>query len=161
MTEAPEAVVVRSLTDADRAAISAWVYLGDLAIYSPGLGAFDLVEPEHVALASTDGALLGYGTFGPEAQVPGGEYCSANQAVDLGLGLRPDLVGSGYGARALRALIRHGDARFSATAFRATVAAQNQRATRLVQRLGFQEAHRFRRASDNREFVQYEREPGS
>jgi RimJ/RimL family protein N-acetyltransferase len=40
---------------------------------------------------------------------------------------------------------------------RATVASVNLRATALVQRLGFTATHRFRRPSDGREFVQYER----
>ena len=158
-----EDIIIRPLTDTDRAAIAAWRYPGDLAIYSPGRDAFDLVEPDHVALVSTgdstDGALLGYGTLGDEAQVPGGRYDGADLVVDLGLGLHPDRVGAGYGGRALLALIAHARERFGATGLRATVAAPNHRATRLVEGLGFRPTHRFRRARDGREFVQYERQP--
>ena len=100
-----EGVVIRSLTDADRTAISKWRYPGDLAIYDPGRSAFDLTEPDHVALASINGALLGYGTLGTDARVPGGRYDPGDETVDVGLGLRPDLVGAGYGTPALLALL--------------------------------------------------------
>lgn len=154
-------IVIRPLTDADREAISGWRYGGDLAIYDPGNGALQLRGPDHVALASSDGTLLGYGTLGAEAQVPGGAYGSGADVVDLGMGLRPDLVGQGQGAAALLALIDEAERRLSLMQFRVTVAAVNGRATALVVRLGFRPSHEFERPTDGREFVQYEREPGS
>jgi [ribosomal protein S18]-alanine N-acetyltransferase len=102
--------------------------------------------------------LVGYGTFGSAARVPGGGYREDPGVVDLGMGLRPDLVGKGHGADALNALIVEAARRFSPTRYRVTVASANRRATALVKRLGFQPTHRFERPSDGREFVQYERD---
>lgn len=151
-------VIVRALHDEDRNEIAQWHYPGDLAIYDPGPGAADLRAPDHVALASPYGELVGYGTFGRQAQVPGGAYPVVSAAVDLGLGLRPDLVGMGYGADALFALIEEGKRRLAPARFRVTVASANARATALVERAGFRRAHRFERPTDEREFVQYERD---
>src|SRR5690606_19465894 len=137
---------------------SRWAYAGELAIYDPGPGAFELRAPDHVAVVSLDGVLLGYGSFGREAQVAGGAYERASAVLDLGLGLRPDLVGCGYGAPALWALLAEARSRGSAERARATVAAVNARARALVVGLGFRETHHFRRSSDGRAFVQFERE---
>lgn len=150
-------VVVRPLTDADREAISTWRYPGELAIYSPGDDAFALEEPDHVALSSSRGELYGYGTIGAEAQVPGGRYDVADGVLDVGLGLRPDLVGAGLGGPAMQAVLAVAGARLAPARFRATVAVANRRAAGLVLRLGFQPTHTFPRPSDGREFVQYER----
>jgi len=149
--------MVRPLTDADRTAIAQWRYGGELSLYSPGEGAAELRAPDHVALASPEGELLGYGTLGLEAQVPGGAYGDSTDALDLGLGLRPDLVGHGLGADALAAVIAHARQHGGTTRFRATVASANGRATALVMHAGFEAAHRFTRSRDGREFVQYVR----
>ncbi|MCR9161660.1 MAG: GNAT family N-acetyltransferase [Nannocystaceae bacterium] len=160
MTDASDrAIVLRPLTDADRQSIARWRYPGDLAIYDPGPGAFDLRAPDHVALAS-DGDLVGYATLGTDAQVPGGDYGDSPGVLDVGLGIRPDLVGAGLGRRALTALLREPLGR-RVERFRVTVAAANPRATALVVRLGFEATHRFQRPSDGRAFVQYEREAPS
>jgi len=154
MVEAP-VIVVRPLTDADRRQISTWHYPGELAIYDPGAGAFDLHPPDHVALAGEDGELLGYGTLGREAQVPGGLY-EGDAVVDVGLGLHPDHIGAGRGRAALRSLLAHAARRQDVRGFRATVASSNARATALVLGAGFEASYRFDRA-DGRAFTQYER----
>jgi len=154
MVEAPS-IVVRPLTDADRRAISTWHYPGELAIYDPGAGAFDLHPPDHVALASENGELLGYGTLGQEAQVPGGLY-DGDAVVDVGLGLHPDRIGSGHGRTALSSLLAHAAEHLDARRFRATVASSNARATAFVLGAGFVPTHHFVRA-DGRAFTQYER----
>jgi RimJ/RimL family protein N-acetyltransferase len=153
-------VVLRSLTDEDRAAIAGWHYPAELAVYDPGRGALDYRGPDYVALTFLDGALMGYGTFGPEARVPGGVYTDDPEVLDVGLGLRPDLVGCGLGGHGLSALLADARARLPIRRVRATVASANLRATALVQRLGFTATHRFRRPSDGREFIQYERDVG-
>lgn len=151
---APDSLVIRSLCDDDRRQIAGWRYGGDLAIYDPGPGAAQLRAPDHVALADREGVLVAYGTFGPEAQVPGGRYDTT--AVDVGVGLRPDLVGRGWGEAAVRTLIAQARARQAGEVVRATVAAVNGRATALMRTLGFRPAHHFERGSDRRRFVQFE-----
>ena len=153
-----EDVAVRPLSDADRQRIATWQYDGDLTLYDPGPAAVEMRGSDHVALVISDGTLVGYGTVGSEAQVPGGTYPEAGDVVDIGIGLLPALVGKGYGGRAVLALMADVERRFSPSQFRVTVAAANGRATALVLREGFRPTHRFARASDGREFVQYELE---
>ena len=150
--------MARPLSDEDRQAIAGWHYAGALTIYDPGQDAFALREPEHFALVDGEGALMGYATLGEQARVPGGTYESNPGVLDLGMGLRPDWVGRGLGARALGVVIAEASRRMSPSRIRATVAAVNGRATALVTHLGFQASHRFQRERDGREFVQYERE---
>ncbi|MEM7159918.1 MAG: hypothetical protein AAF799_44170 [Myxococcota bacterium] len=148
---------VRPLTDDDRRAIATWSYPGALKIYDPGAGAAELRAPDHVALSTPGGELLGYGTFGVEARVPGGRYDDADddEVVDVGIGLRPDLVGTGAGAGALLALLRAPRLQ-SAARVRATVATVNGRATAFVLGQGFSATHVFVRERDGRSFTQYE-----
>lgn len=150
-------LTIRALTDADRQAIAAWYYADDLSLYDPGPGALELRAPDHVALLSEDGTLLGFGTMGADARVAGGRYDSAETVLDLGVGLCPAHVGQGHGAAALVALIARALDQDSATRLRVTIAAFNGRATALAHKLGFQPSHRFTRTSDGRAFVQYER----
>lgn len=151
-------VVIRPLTEEDRAEIARWHYGGELSIYDPGVGATELRAPDHVAFAAPDEGLIGYGTLGAEARVRGGDYRDTTKIVDLGIGLRPVLVGKGRGAEALRVLIAYAEQQHASGRCRATVASANGRATALVVRLGFRPTHRFERPGDGRAFVQYERD---
>lgn len=152
-----EPIRIRTLSDLDREAIASWRYPGELAIYDPGSGAAELRAPDHVALVSPDGTLLGYGSLGRQGQVPGGRY--DGDAIDLGMGLRPDLVGRGLGPAALSVLIDY--AKRDHDRVRVTVADANPRAGALVRDLGFAPSHRFARASDGRAFTQFEHDEDS
>ncbi len=158
VTATPQSIVARALSDADREAISGWHYPEALAIYDPGPGAHELREPEHFALAWPDGELIGYATLGEQAQVPGGSYAADSGTTDLGMGLRPDLVGRGLGATALLAVIDEAVRRTPTARLRVTVAESNARATALVTHAGFQASHHFTRGRDGRGFIQYERD---
>lgn len=87
------------------------------------------------------GALLAFCCFGEEAQVPGGDYSAP--ALDVGLGLRPDLTGQGQGRRFLEAILAFGIEQFQPLNLRLTVAAFNARAIRLYTAAGFGEVERF------------------
>ena len=155
-----EQLRVRDLTDADRAAIAAWRYPGALSIYDPGEGAAALRSPDHVAFIDEHDDLLGYGTLGAEARVPGGCYEANEATVDVGLGLRPDRVGHRLGGLALEALAAYVGRDGSVRQLRATVAASNARATAFVRAEGFDERSRFVRQADGRAFVIYVRAVG-
>jgi|GEM_PF-312420 len=154
-----ESIRIRNLDEADREAIATWRYPGALSIYDPGCSADQLRAPDHVALSSADGALLGYGTFGAEGRVAGGRYDET--ALDVGMGLRPDWVGRGLGPAALSRLISYARLQRGAERLRATVADANPRAGALVRDLGFVPAHRFARAADRRAFTQFEHDEDS
>ena len=98
------------------------------------------VEPAgSLVLAAFDeaGALVGFACFGTDARVPGFAY--DDDALDVGVGLRPDLVGRGHGVAFVRAVLELR----SPAAYRVTVAAFNARALRLCAALGFREVARF------------------
>jgi RimJ/RimL family protein N-acetyltransferase len=104
-----------------------------------------LLDGSYFALVDAQGDLVGYCCFGVEAQVPGGRQVGAYDAdaVDVGMGMRPDLTGGGQGSRSLRAALAFAERRFSPVMFRVTVAAWNQRAIRLCQRAGFRPMQTF------------------
>lgn len=112
-----------------------------------------LTDPANCYYAITDekGELLAYCCFGPDARVPGGNYDLP--ALDVGVGLRPDLTGQGQGHRYLDAIHAFALREFSPSAFRVTVAAFNARALRLCRQAGFREVASFHRAEDGRAFL--------
>jgi ribosomal-protein-alanine N-acetyltransferase len=112
------------------------------------------LNPENhcYAIREADGTFLGYGSLGVDAQVPGGDY--QMEALDLGIGIRPELTGQGEGKRFLAALVAFAKAQDPAPPhLRVTVAGFNERAQRLVRGGGFTEVQRFTRPADGVEFV--------
>ena len=87
------------------------------------------------------GTLAGFACFSDDAQVIGGEY--PEDALDLGLGLAPPLVGQGLGRPLAEAVMAHATTRFAPALLRVTVAESNLPALRLFYGLGFAEARRF------------------
>ena len=107
-----------------------------------------LLRPEnqyHAILG--EGALIGFFCLGEDARVPGWSY--DDLALDLGMGLRPDLTNSGNGHLYMESVLAHLTERYPGSAFRATVAAWNQRAIRLAMRTGFREIARFASARNS------------
>jgi len=80
--------------------------------------------------------------------------------VEVGIGLRPDLTGRQLGESFLRAQLDYASHSWQPERFRLFVAAWNERAIRLYERLGFyevaREARHFELVGDH-EFVQMER----
>ena len=80
--------------------------------------------------------------------------------VEVGIGLRPDLSGRGFGESFLRAQLDYATSQWSPATFRLFVAAWNGRAIRLYERLGFSEVRRETRRFElvgEHEFIQMER----
>jgi RimJ/RimL family protein N-acetyltransferase len=121
-----------------------WRYPPPYEIYSLQPEDVDeLLDPVmgYVAVVDDDdqGALAGFFCFGSSARVPGGERTElyADEACDIGLGLRPDLTGRGYGAAFVNAGIDYAIAHNRPVALRLSVAAFNQRAIHVYERAGF------------------------
>nr|WP_242025618.1 GNAT family N-acetyltransferase [Leptolyngbya sp. FACHB-36] len=103
-----------------------------------------LLNPRNAfySLEETD-SLVAFCSFGPDGQVTGGDY--QDQALDIGMGVRPDLTGCGNGNRFATAVLEFADSLFAPAAFRVTIAAFNQRAIRVWQKLGFEQQQSFKR----------------
>jgi RimJ/RimL family protein N-acetyltransferase len=83
-----------------------------------------------------------------------------DDVTEVGIGLRPDLTGRGRGESFLRAQLDYASSRWQPATFRLFVAAWNERAIRLYQRLGFREVAREMRRFElvgEHEFVRMER----
>lgn len=103
------------------------------------------------SMRALGGALVGFCSFGADARVPGGDY--AADALDIGLGIRPDLTGQGRGAGIIGEALRFAEPRFAPVRFRVTIAAFNARARRAWARAGFAETAAFERTGDGGKFV--------
>jgi ribosomal-protein-alanine N-acetyltransferase len=108
---------------------------------SPESGFFALID---------DGMLIGFRSFGPDGQVPGGVYDSS--ALDTGGGLRPELTGKGLGRAAISTGLDFGRRTLGPPAFRMTIATFNVRAQRVVQSLGFAKVGSFNASTDGRSY---------
>ena len=89
----------------------------------------------YYALVQNDD-LVGYCCFGPEGRVPG-QPAPVDDLLDLGGGLRPDLVGKGLGAVGLPVILAFARERFSPQGFRSAIASFNRRSIVLCRSAGF------------------------
>ena len=105
----------------------------------------DFLDPQngyHV-ICDEQGVFLAFCCFGPDAWVPGGDYSA--EALDIGMGLRPDLTGRGQGLRYAQAVLGFAADRFTPAVFRVTVAQFNKRALRVWEKAGFQPVQVFQK----------------
>lgn len=140
-----------------------WLYPPPYAMYN--LTADDLadevaylVDPAHhfYAILAEDDDFIGHCVFYDEARVCGGDYSA--DALDIGIGMRPDWTGQGRGSNLTAQVMQFGRERYQPQAFRATVAAWNTRAQQVCLSNGFVEVSRFQRESDGKAFVILQRD---
>ncbi|MEX2326275.1 MAG: GNAT family N-acetyltransferase, partial [Pseudomonadales bacterium] len=84
---------------------------------------------------------IGFCSYGQDGQVPGGDY-SAN-ALDIGLGMKPELTGSGHGKAFFDAILDFAARNSEPAAYRLTVADFNERAKKLYRQFGFRKHSEF------------------
>lgn len=135
----PAGLVARPLTVADAEQIATWRYEGQWRTYDsrPGDGLLSAEAGYQAVADPATGVLIAYVCTGAEARVPG--LAEKAGVVDVGAGMRPDLVGSRIGSEFGAAVLGHiaahagtGDVRL-----RAAVLDWNDRSLRLCARLGF------------------------
>ena len=103
------------------------------------------------AMFDQDDKLIGYCSYGKDAQVPGGDY--NDEALDIGLMINPKLTGQGKGAVFARDIIHNGINKYTPTKLRVTIAALNKRAIHTWEKIGFQSIQTFERDGDGTEFI--------
>jgi [ribosomal protein S18]-alanine N-acetyltransferase len=140
---APDSLYRITPMDAPAAsAIATWRYPPPYDRYNsaPGIEPY-LLDPANAYFAARAGDdVVGFFCYGEEAQVPGGFPAGAYDApdaVDIGLGLRPDLTGHGRGPAFVRAGLAFAWRRYAPRLFRLTVATFNERAIRVYEQVGF------------------------
>jgi RimJ/RimL family protein N-acetyltransferase len=144
-------------------AILNWRYDAPYDLYNPDPDNVDedvqiFLDPQNSYYSITNERedIIAYCCFGPEAQVQGEDYSA--EALDIGMGIHPDMTGQGHGLKYIEAIIDFGFRMFSPNTVRVTVAEFNRRALRVCEKAGFQVTQTFRREQDSRPFIVLTRE---
>lgn len=87
--------------------------------------------------------LIGFYCIGSPAQVPNSTYPYSSDFTDIGLGMRPDLTGKGYGKSFVTYVMERAMERRKP--LRLTVASFNERAIHLYETVGFRTITSFER----------------
>ena len=141
--------ILRPITRADAEEISRWRYGEPYSMYDGDPASVpSLLKPRFLYHSVYDECdeLVGYFCFGEDARVTAGRHLGVydwEQALDVGLGLRPDLTGRGLGTEFVHAGLRFAKENLSPLGFRLTVAASNLRAIRAYERVGFEPVEKF------------------
>jgi ribosomal-protein-alanine N-acetyltransferase len=133
------------LTESQARDITTWEYAPPYDLYNATNDQEELDEllnrdSPYYGVTDDQGKLIGFFCFNETARVPAGHRARAYAepgALDLGLGLRPDLTGKGLGLPFVLAGIDFARSTFAPALFRLTVATFNARAMRVYERAGF------------------------
>lgn len=147
------------MTVPDAVAITSWQYPEPYSVYGgdptdPDVVDY-LVNPANRIFAGIDesGDLVGFFSFGTDAQVPG-ELNPVERAdpdiLDVGLGMRPDLTGRGLGRAFVEAGLEFARVTYAPSRFRMAVMSWNERAIRVYERAGFRRVREFTSGSPAR-----------
>jgi [ribosomal protein S18]-alanine N-acetyltransferase len=134
---------LKPITPRDARAISRWRYEGPYSVYDGDPTSVDsLLQPRlrYHSVFDESGDVVGYFCFGEDAQVAAGRQLGVYErepALDVGLGMRPDLTGRGLGVEFVHAGLKFAREAYSPPAFRLTVATFNRRAIRVYEKAGF------------------------
>ncbi|MEZ4659641.1 MAG: GNAT family N-acetyltransferase [Caldilineaceae bacterium] len=93
------------------------------------------------AIVDAEGELAGFCSFGKDGQVPGGDY--GLDALDIGMGVRPDLTGRRLGAIFATAVTDFAIGQYAPARLRVTIARFNKRAMRVWEKIGFKKVAEF------------------
>jgi RimJ/RimL family protein N-acetyltransferase len=142
-------VRTRELTAEEAETPLGWLYPGRYATYDvrSALGA----DRGYFWVEDDDGAIVGYGCVGAEARVSGVD--EEPGTVDVGYGMRPELMGQGLGREFVGAVLAHACAGQPDARVRLLILRWNERSRRVAQ------AHGFRVVGREGEFDVLVREP--
>ena len=141
---------IRPLQRSDAEAAASWAYQGPWSLYDPRPGdALISAEAGYDAVVDDDGSLVGYVCVGQEARAPG--LAEADGVLDVGVGMRPDLVGQGLGRAFGTVALEYLRERYGERPLRAVIQSWNERSLRLARNLGFRDAGTHRCVQDGHE----------
>jgi len=113
--------------------------------------AYHLDPANNVYCMFLNNELVGYCSYGRDAQVPGGDY--SEEALDIGMMIKPKLTGQGQGHNYANAVIQNGLSKYHPKKLRVTILESNLRARCVWEKNWFQITQSFSRESDNKGFV--------
>ncbi len=152
------------MNEAGARAVLGWRYEPPYDVYNmvsddPEADMAYLLNPNYFFHNIHDGAgeIVGFCSFGYDAQVPGGDY--DQEALDIGMGIRPNLTGQGNGRFFAQAVLQFAHTAFEPTLYRVTIAEFNTRAQKVWQNVGFQKVARFESREGKRPFLIFTKQP--
>jgi RimJ/RimL family protein N-acetyltransferase len=152
-------IVIRPFTSSEAQQAARWAYEAPfdrydsdqanedlfLDLQEDGTGFYALVD------RGSQGELLGFCCFGPEARVVGQN--EETGTLDLGGGLRPDRLSRGLATTLMPSVCAFAIERFAPTRLRVVIAAFNERSIRLCRSAQFEAVRVFTRP-DGEEFLE-------
>ncbi|MGH0585229.1 GNAT family N-acetyltransferase [Bacillus mycoides] len=130
---------VMSRAEAEEIAYN-WHYEGEYSFYDIEADEEDLAEfledesrGNHTFSVKENGTLIGFFSFSN----------INNQTVDIGLGMRPDITGNGFGLQFVKAGIAFSKEKYGCNYITLSVAAFNERAIKVYKRAGFEAVGTF------------------
>jgi [ribosomal protein S18]-alanine N-acetyltransferase len=151
-------ILIQPLDSASAREIIAWRYPAPYDMYNirpenleAEVAYFTNPENHYYAIFNPNQTLIGFCCFFHEGQVTGGDY--SHEAVDVGMGLRPELTGGGNGTEIARAVMDFAIQQYHPLRLRTTIAAWNERAQKVCLNNGFELVDRFTNPRTYREFV--------
>ncbi|RLQ89830.1 GNAT family protein [Planomicrobium sp. Y74] len=122
-----------------------WRYSGEYSFYDMDADPEDLAEflnPEErnntYFSVIQNGEVIGFYSFTQ----------TADDTVDIGLGMKPDLTGNGRGSEFLKAGMEFATTTYNPRKITLSVAAFNKRAIKVYEKMGFKETERFQQATN-------------
>lgn len=150
-------IVIRPMAVTEAEALLSWRYDPPYEMYNSQIDdiaaevAFMTDPSNHYFAILEDDDCIGHAVFHTEARVPGGDY--SLDALDVGVGMRPDQTGQGAGTAITRQVMAFARERYGATRLRATVAEWNKRAQQVCLNNGFTVQGRFQHPKTGMTFV--------
>lgn len=145
-----ESLHFQQLSQEEAETISEWRYPEPYSFYNWTADPDDLRElldpslrgEAYWAVKNEAGELVGHFSFKPKDE----------QTVEIGLGLRPDLIGRGLGGSFLAAGLEFAQTQFAPARFVLSVATFNERAIKVYERAGFARERIYMHTTAGREW---------
>jgi len=130
---------ITKMTDEYAKSISRWKYDDIYSFYNHNENdTSGYLDGTHFACTNEGGELIGYFCYGKEARIPTvEENVYDEEFIDIGLSLRPDLCGKGYGLTFFNSGLDYARDVFNTKSLRLSVATFNERAIKLYTKAGF------------------------
>jgi len=134
----------REMTKDDAIEVLNWRYPPPYEMYNQEeseAGLAELLDGSYQVVLDQDGCIIGFYCTGFAAQVPKGHEFGVYEKdyVDIGLGMKPELTGRGFGREFFDFVLKE----IGAGSFRLTVAEFNERAIRLYEKFEFVRSDEF------------------
>jgi [ribosomal protein S18]-alanine N-acetyltransferase len=149
---------IRPLKKSEAEAMLSWRYEPPYDMYNiisvneeEDVRFFTNPQNNYYAMLDVSSDFVGFCCYGVDARVPGGDY--SLEALDIGMGMRPNLTGQGRGSEFARAALDHALKIYHPDFCRVTIAGINQRARRVWENLGFKMVQTFQKSNSGMEFV--------